>query len=124
MQSGYGNKIEIRHWDGTCSWYGHLSKIDVKVGQKVEPAELIGLVGSTGHSTGPHLHLEIHPHGGGPVTRCPGCGRTACTTVARAVARSSEPAAHLQLELAVVQVVRPLGTGELIAPPQVERLRP
>ena len=37
VEQGYGNKIEIRHWDGTCSWYGHLSKIDVKVGQKVDP---------------------------------------------------------------------------------------
>ena len=71
VENGYGNKIEIRHWDGTCSWYGHLSKIDVKVGQKVDPAELIGLVGNTGHSTGPHLHLEIHPHGDGPVDPLP-----------------------------------------------------
>ena len=37
VEGGYGNKVEIRHWDGTCSWYGHLSKIDVKVGQKVTP---------------------------------------------------------------------------------------
>jgi murein DD-endopeptidase MepM/ murein hydrolase activator NlpD len=71
LESGYGNKVEIRHWDGTCSWYGHLSKIDVKVGEKVDPGELIGLVGSTGHSTGPHLHLEIHPHGDGPVDPLP-----------------------------------------------------
>ncbi len=71
VESGYGNKIEIRHWDGTCSWYGHLSRIDVKVGQKVEADQLIGLVGDTGHSTGPHLHLEIHPHGGGPVDPLP-----------------------------------------------------
>ncbi|MDP9220948.1 MAG: M23 family metallopeptidase [Actinomycetota bacterium] len=69
--SGYGNKVEIRHWDGTCSWYGHLSEIDVKVGEKVDPGELIGRVGSTGHSTGPHLHLEIHPHGNGPVDPLP-----------------------------------------------------
>jgi murein DD-endopeptidase MepM/ murein hydrolase activator NlpD len=69
--SGYGNKVEIRHWDGTCSWYGHLSEIDVKVGEKVDPGELVGRVGSTGHSTGPHLHLEIHPHGDGPVDPLP-----------------------------------------------------
>jgi murein DD-endopeptidase MepM/ murein hydrolase activator NlpD len=71
VESGYGNKIEIRHWDGTCSWYGHLSKIEVKVGQKVTSDQLIGLVGDTGHSTGPHLHLEIHPHGGKPVDPIP-----------------------------------------------------
>jgi len=66
-ESGYGNKVEIRHWDGTVSWYGHMSKIVVKVGQQVTPGEKIGEVGNTGHSTGPHLHLEIHPDGGGPV---------------------------------------------------------
>jgi murein DD-endopeptidase MepM/ murein hydrolase activator NlpD len=71
VEEGYGNKIEIRHWDGTCSWYGHLSKIEVKVGQKVSPGEQIGLVGETGDATGPHLHLEIHPHGGGPVDPIP-----------------------------------------------------
>jgi murein DD-endopeptidase MepM/ murein hydrolase activator NlpD len=69
--AGYGNKVEIRHWDGTVSWYGHLSRIDVKAGQKVDPGEQIGLIGSTGHSTGPHLHLEIHPHGDGPVDPLP-----------------------------------------------------
>lgn len=71
VESGYGNKIEIRHWDGTVSWYGHLSKIDVKVGERVDPAEVIGAVGSTGFSTGPHLHLEIHPDGKGPIDPLP-----------------------------------------------------
>jgi murein DD-endopeptidase MepM/ murein hydrolase activator NlpD len=71
VDAGYGNKVEIRHWDGTVSWYGHLSKIEVKVGQRVDPAELVGLVGSTGFSTGPHLHLEIHPNGKGPVDPLP-----------------------------------------------------
>jgi murein DD-endopeptidase MepM/ murein hydrolase activator NlpD len=71
VESGYGNKIEIRHWDGTCSWYGHLSKIEVKVGQSVDPSEQIGLVGETGDATGPHLHLEIHPGGKGPVDPMP-----------------------------------------------------
>jgi murein DD-endopeptidase MepM/ murein hydrolase activator NlpD len=71
VEGGYGNKIEIRHWDGTCSWYGHLSKIEVKVGQKVSADEVVALTGDTGHSTGPHLHLEIHPHGGKPVNPLP-----------------------------------------------------
>jgi murein DD-endopeptidase MepM/ murein hydrolase activator NlpD len=69
--AGYGNKVEIRHWDGTVSWYGHLSKIEVTVGERVDPAQEIGLVGSTGFSTGPHLHLEIHPNGKGPVDPLP-----------------------------------------------------
>jgi murein DD-endopeptidase MepM/ murein hydrolase activator NlpD len=71
MQSGFGNKVEIRHWDGTVSWYGHMSTIAVNVGQGVKPGEKIGEVGNTGHSTGPHLHLEIHPDGGGPVDPTP-----------------------------------------------------
>lgn len=65
-QSGYGNKVEIRYWDGTVSYYAHLSQIDVSVGDQVDPDEIVGAVGNTGVSTGPHLHLEIHPGGGGP----------------------------------------------------------
>jgi murein DD-endopeptidase MepM/ murein hydrolase activator NlpD len=60
QQSGYGNKVEIRHWDGTVSWYAHMSQIDVAVGDQVAPGQKVGEIGTTGHSTGPHLHLEIH----------------------------------------------------------------
>lgn len=70
-QSGYGKKLEIRYWDGTLAWYAHLDRIDVSVGDEVTTGELIGAVGNTGHSTGPHLHLEIHPDGGGPVDPAP-----------------------------------------------------
>lgn len=66
-QSGYGTKLEIRYWDGTVSWYGHMSEITVGVGEKVASGERVGSTGNTGHSTGPHLHLEIHPDGGGPI---------------------------------------------------------
>ena len=51
-----GNKIAIRHRDGTSSWYMHLSARGVGVGAKVSPGQAIGRVGSTGRSTGPHLH--------------------------------------------------------------------
>ena len=60
----FGNKIEIRYWDGTVSWYGHLSRRDVQTGDTVMPGDQVGLVGNTGHSFGSHLHLEIHPSGG------------------------------------------------------------
>ena len=56
---GYGNKIEIDHGNGYHTWYCHLSKIDVHPGQYVKKAEHIALVGSTGASTGPHLHYQI-----------------------------------------------------------------
>jgi murein DD-endopeptidase MepM/ murein hydrolase activator NlpD len=67
FQGGYGNKVEIEYWDGTVSVYGHLSTISANVGDRVAPGEVIGLSGNTGHSTGPHLHLEIHPQGGNAI---------------------------------------------------------
>jgi murein DD-endopeptidase MepM/ murein hydrolase activator NlpD len=65
--SGYGILVRIRYWDGTISYYGHMSRVSVNKGEAVEPGEIVGLSGNTGHSTGPHLHLEIHPNGGNPV---------------------------------------------------------
>lgn len=56
---GYGNKIVIDHGYGYQTLYGHCSKVLVKRGQKVKRGEKIGLVGSTGKSTGPHLHYEV-----------------------------------------------------------------
>ena len=60
---GYGNFIEVRHNDGTVSRYGHCSKIAVSKGQTVSAGQTIGYVGSTGNSTGPHLHFEIKVNG-------------------------------------------------------------
>lgn len=56
---GYGNLVVIDHGDGTFTKYAHLSKINVREGQTVEAGELVGAVGSTGNSTGPHLHFEV-----------------------------------------------------------------
>lgn len=56
---GYGNMIEIDHGNGITTRYGHLSKVDVSVGDTVSRSQLIGFVGSTGRSTGPHLHYEL-----------------------------------------------------------------
>jgi murein DD-endopeptidase MepM/ murein hydrolase activator NlpD len=57
---GYGNAVLIDHHNGYLTHYGHLSEITVKVGQTVAAGEQIGDEGSTGHSTGPHLHFEVH----------------------------------------------------------------
>ncbi|MFH8716729.1 M23 family metallopeptidase [Streptomyces zaomyceticus] len=54
----YGNNIVVRMHDGTYTQYGHLSSIGVHVGQTVEPGQQIGISGSSGNSTGPHLHFE------------------------------------------------------------------
>lgn len=60
---GYGNCIVIKHANGYETLYGHLSKIMVSRGQTIEIGQQIGKVGSTGRSTGPHLHYEIHRYG-------------------------------------------------------------
>ncbi|HPA25679.1 MAG TPA: M23 family metallopeptidase [bacterium] len=56
---GYGNYIILQHTDGTKTLYGHMTKLYVKAGNQVEQGETIGAMGSTGRSTGPHLHFEI-----------------------------------------------------------------
>lgn len=58
-RAGYGNLVEVRHDNGISTRYAHLSRIDVKVGDRVARHAPIGRIGSTGRSTGPHLHYEI-----------------------------------------------------------------
>ena len=61
--SGYGNHIVIRHGFGYETLYAHLSKYKCRAGQRVKRGDIIGLVGSTGRSEGPHLHYEVHKNG-------------------------------------------------------------
>lgn len=63
VRSGYGNTIEVDHGGGFKTRYGHLSAIGVRVGQHVALGERIGAMGSTGRSTGPHLHYEVWVNG-------------------------------------------------------------
>jgi murein DD-endopeptidase MepM/ murein hydrolase activator NlpD len=80
--TGYGNMILLNHGNGFLTRYGHLSAFNVEPGQSVKRGDLIGRVGSTGHSTGPHLHFEVIFQGvprnpayfvaGREPSRCPG----------------------------------------------------
>ena len=60
---GYGQTVIVQHWDGYVTWYGHCSAIKVKRGDWVNKKDVIALVGSTGRSTGPHLHFMVMRHG-------------------------------------------------------------
>ncbi|MCJ1715714.1 M23 family metallopeptidase [Curtobacterium sp. VKM Ac-2922] len=66
VSGGYGNQVLVQHAGGLQTRYGHLSRIDVAVGQVVTVGEQVGAVGSSGVSTGPHLHFEVIV-GGRPV---------------------------------------------------------
>lgn len=59
----FGNLIEVDHGEGLLSRYAHLSRMDVRVGQLLRRGDLIGAIGSTGRSTGPHLHFEVRQQG-------------------------------------------------------------
>lgn len=61
--SGYGNHVRINHGYGYMTLYGHMSKINVRPGQRVKRGDVIGYVGNTGKSVGPHLHYEVHKNG-------------------------------------------------------------
>ncbi len=62
-EGGYGNRVIINHGFGYETLYGHMYKVKARAGQKVKRGEVIGYVGSTGKSTGPHCHYEVHRNG-------------------------------------------------------------
>src|SRR5262249_36744682 len=90
--SGYGNVVILKHDDQLTSLYAHNSALKVKQGDEVKQGELIALLGSTGHSTGPHVHFEfrqndaaVNPHSLLPKSKDP-------DAVAEATARSASSA--------------------------------
>ncbi|NIK62375.1 M23 family metallopeptidase [Kribbella shirazensis] len=63
----YGRQVQVRHEDGTVTWYNHMSKFSVDVGETVYAGDQVGAVGMTGNTTGPHLHFEVRPDNGEPI---------------------------------------------------------
>jgi len=61
--NGYGNHVVINHGYGYETLYGHMVRVKARVGQQIKRGEVIGYVGSTGKSTGPHCHYEVHKNG-------------------------------------------------------------
>jgi murein DD-endopeptidase MepM/ murein hydrolase activator NlpD len=62
-RGGYGNAVEVAHADGSTTLYAHLSQVNAEPGDQVQEGETLGLVGQTGRTTGPHLHLEVRKAG-------------------------------------------------------------
>jgi murein DD-endopeptidase MepM/ murein hydrolase activator NlpD len=62
-QNGYGNVVQLQHGNNRATLYAHLSRLDVRKGQRVEQGQRVGLVGMTGWATGPHLHFEFRING-------------------------------------------------------------
>jgi len=62
-QNGYGNVVHVRHGGDRLTVYAHLSRIDVRKGQRVDQGQRLGAVGATGWATGPHLHFEFRVSG-------------------------------------------------------------
>ena len=63
LEAAFGNAVEIDHGQGTSTLYAHMSRLNVKAGDLVRKGQMIGYVGTTGRSTGPHLHFEVHVNG-------------------------------------------------------------
>jgi murein DD-endopeptidase MepM/ murein hydrolase activator NlpD len=105
-QNGYGNAVEIRHGNGKSTFYAHMSRIDVRKGQRVEQGQSVGAVGSTGWSTGPHLHFEFRVNGN---HQDPRTLLRSAETVALAAAlrpRFEQQAQAVKTQLAIAQSLR------------------
>ena len=102
-QNGYGNVIKIRHSGDRETVYAHLSKIEVKKGQKIDQGERIGAVGMTGWATGPHLHFEFHVHGVQQDPRAIAHSSDAITLPGYAKARFQQMVASLKTQLSVAE---------------------
>jgi murein DD-endopeptidase MepM/ murein hydrolase activator NlpD len=102
-QNGFGNVIHLRHSGDRTTVYAHLSRIDVKKGQRVEQGQKIGAVGATGWATGPHLHFEFRVHGQHQDPRAIARASEAITLPATARAVFMQTVAGVRTQLAVAE---------------------
>jgi murein DD-endopeptidase MepM/ murein hydrolase activator NlpD len=111
-QNGFGNVVKIRHAGDRETVYAHLSKIDVKKGQRIEQGQRVGAVGMTGWATGPHLHFEFHA--GGRITDPRAIARAseAITLPSYAKAQFQQVVASVKTQLAVAETMDGVSAAE------------
>ncbi|HET7792576.1 MAG TPA: M23 family metallopeptidase, partial [Rhizobacter sp.] len=102
-QNGYGNVVQIRHSNDRTTLYGHLSRIDVRKGQRVDQGMRIGAVGATGWATGPHLHFEF---------KLKGQQQNPLVIAKTSEAITLSPASRVQFAMVAQQLRRQLETAE------------
>ena len=102
LQNGYGNVVQIKHGNERSTLYAHLSRIDVRPNQRIEQGQRIGAVGSTGWSTGPHLHFEFRVKGQhqDPLTLAKASDAVALAPAAKTEFAALSKALQLRLEVA------------------------
>lgn len=111
-QNGFGNVVQVRHSGNRTTVYAHLSKIDVKKGQRIEQGQRIGAVGATGWATGPHLHFEFRVGGQHVDPRVIARASEAVTLPSHAKAQFLQTVASVKTQLAVAETVDGVSTAE------------
>jgi len=104
-QNGFGNVVHIRHSGDRTTVYAHLSRIDVKKGQKIEQAQRVGAVGATGWATGPHLHFEFRVKGVHQDPRAIARAAEAVTLPGYARGQFQQVVAQVKTQLSVAQTM-------------------
>lgn len=104
-QNGFGNVVHVRHSGDRTTVYAHLSKIDVKKGQRIDQGQRIGAVGATGWATGPHLHFEFRVGGRHMDPRAIARASEAVTLPGYAKAQFQQTVASVKTQLAVAETM-------------------
>ncbi|MCE4556227.1 M23 family metallopeptidase [Roseateles cellulosilyticus] len=111
-QNGFGNVVQIRHGGDRSTVYAHLSKIDVKKGQRIEQGQRLGAVGMTGWATGPHLHFEFRVGGRHVDPRAIARASEAVTLPGSAKAQFQATVASVKTQLAVAETMGGVSAAE------------